>query len=175
MVKRVLLIAFQFPPMSGTNGIQRTLRFAQHLPKFGWEPIVLSANPRAYPVVGDDQLGDIAAGMPVKRAFALDTARHLAIAGKYPIILAMPDRWIRWWLGAVPSGLALLRKYQPQVVWSSPISSVLSLYYVAAMSRCPNVPSYARTRGKHRAKLLGGVLDSVLQLGVPGLQRSVVR
>ena len=119
MVKRVLLIAFQFPPMSGTSGIQRTLRFAQHLHKFGWEPIVLSADPRAYPTVSDDQLADIPPDLDVARAFALDTARHLAIAGRYPNILAMPDRWISWWLGAVPAGIALIRKYRPQVIWST--------------------------------------------------------
>jgi len=35
MVKRVLMVAFHFPPLVGNSGIQRTLRFAQHLPEFG--------------------------------------------------------------------------------------------------------------------------------------------
>jgi hypothetical protein len=42
-MKRILMIAYHFPPLAGSSGIQRTLRFVQHLPKFGWEPIVLSA------------------------------------------------------------------------------------------------------------------------------------
>ncbi|MCC6531361.1 MAG: glycosyltransferase [Burkholderiales bacterium] len=131
MVKRVLLVAFQFPPMSGTSGVQRTLRFAQHLPRFGWEPIVLTAHPRAYPEVSADQLADVPAHVPVKRAFALDSATHLALAGRYPKIIAMPDRWISWWCGAVPSGLGLIRKYRPQAIWSTyPIATA----HVVAMT-----------------------------------------
>ena len=42
------MVAFHFPPLAGSSGIQRTLRFVQHLPALGWEPIVLSAHPRAY-------------------------------------------------------------------------------------------------------------------------------
>ena len=47
-MKRLLMIAFHFPPMTGTSGVQRTLRFARDLPLFGWQPLVLTANPRAY-------------------------------------------------------------------------------------------------------------------------------
>ena len=46
MVKRVLMIAFHFPPLRGSSGIQRTLKFAQYLPQFGWTPVVISAHPR---------------------------------------------------------------------------------------------------------------------------------
>ena len=46
-MKRVLMIAYHFPPMRGSSGIQRTLKFAQYLPQEGWQPVVLSANPRA--------------------------------------------------------------------------------------------------------------------------------
>jgi len=46
-MKRVLMIAFHFPPLAGSSGIQRTLRFVQHLPALGWQPLVLSAKPMA--------------------------------------------------------------------------------------------------------------------------------
>lgn len=48
--RTALLIAFQFPPMRGSSAIQRTMRFAQHLPKFGWAPVVLTATPHTAPV-----------------------------------------------------------------------------------------------------------------------------
>ncbi|HEV8500072.1 MAG TPA: glycosyltransferase [Casimicrobiaceae bacterium] len=118
-MKRVLMVAFHFPPLRGSSGIQRTLRFAKYLPEFGWEPIVLTASPRAYDDVGDDLLADIPQGMQVTRAFALDTARHLALAGRYPAFLARPDRWKTWWLGAVPAGLRLIRRFAPQALWST--------------------------------------------------------
>jgi hypothetical protein len=117
--KRLLMIAYHFPPLRGSSGIQRTLRFARHLPEFGWEPIVLTAHPRAYESVGDDLMADVPAGVHVCRAFALDTSRHLAIGSRYPGMLARPDRFISWWLGAVPAGLALARRFAPSAIWST--------------------------------------------------------
>ena len=92
-MKRVLMIAYHFPPLAGSSGIQRTLRFMRHLPEFGWEPLVLTAHPRAYERTSSDQLADIPEGIVVARAPAFDAARHFAIAGRYPRFLARPDRW----------------------------------------------------------------------------------
>lgn len=119
MVKRVLMIAYHYPPMRGSSGIQRTLKFSQYLPECGWEPLVLSAHPRAYMNVGNDQLGDIPSELVVRRAWALDTSRHLAFKGRYLQAMALPDRWVSWWLGAVPAGLQMIRKYKPDVIWST--------------------------------------------------------
>jgi glycosyltransferase involved in cell wall biosynthesis len=57
--------------------------------------------------------------LDVRRAFALDTAKHLSLRGMFPQWLALPDRWSSWWLGAVPAGLALIRKLKPAVLWST--------------------------------------------------------
>jgi hypothetical protein len=118
-MKRLLMIAFHFPPLAGSSGIQRTLRFARYLPQFGWEPLILTSHPRAYERLSEDQLGDVASIAVVERAFALDSARHLAIQGRYPAFVARPDRWVSWWLGAVPTGLAMIRKYRPHALWST--------------------------------------------------------
>ena len=117
--RRVLMVAFHFPPMAGSSGIQRSLRFVQHLPSQGWDPIVLSAHPRVYDRTGSDLLAQVPASVPVHRAFALDTARHLSLGGRYPGALARPDRWSSWRLGALPAGLALIRRYRPDVIWST--------------------------------------------------------
>ncbi len=116
MVERVLMIAFHYPPMRGSSGIQRTLGFAHHLPRFGWEAQVLSAHPRAYPQVSPDEPDG---AVDVERCFALDTGRQLALKGRYPALLALPDRWIGWWLGAVPAGLRLIRRVRPSIIWST--------------------------------------------------------
>jgi hypothetical protein len=113
MVKRVLMIAYHYPPMQGGSGMQRTLAFTQHLPRAGWEPLVLSVTPNAYPT------RDSATDTPAHRSYALDTSRHLALRGRYPALLAQPDRWISWWLSAVPTGLRLIRQFRPQAIWSS--------------------------------------------------------
>lgn len=118
-MKRVLMVTFQFPPMAGTSGVQRALRFAQQLPDEGWSPSVLTAHPRVHAQIGADLLAEVPAGLPVRRAFALDAARHLSIAGRYPGWLARPDRWRSWLLGAIPAGLKLIRETRPDAIWST--------------------------------------------------------
>lgn len=118
-MKKVLMIAFHFPPLAGSSGIQRTVSFARHLPKYGWEPLILTAHPRAYERVSDDQMKDVPADMIVERAFALDSARHLALFGRHFALSARPDRWMTWWLGAVPLGLRMLGRHRPNALWST--------------------------------------------------------
>ena len=115
----VLMVAYHFPPLRGSSGIQRTLRFCRYLPEFGWNPIVLTAHPRAYEDVAEDLLADIPTGLVVKRAFALNTARHLAIGDRYPELLAIPDRWVSWLLGGVISGLSLIRQHRIKAIYST--------------------------------------------------------
>jgi len=120
-MKRLLMIAYHFPPFSASSGIQRTLGFARHLPAFGWQPLVLTAHPRAYPDLHRDSEHVDAPDEPmiVERAFALDASNHFALSGRYPSFLARPDRWSSWWIGAVPKGLAMIRKYRPHAIWST--------------------------------------------------------
>jgi glycosyltransferase involved in cell wall biosynthesis len=118
-VKRLLAIAYHFPPLAGSSGIQRTLRFVQQLPQFGWEALVLTCHPRAYEQVKADLLNDIPEGTVVERAFACDTARHLSIRGRYPQWLARPDRWVSWWPSAVITGRRMLRNYKPHAIFST--------------------------------------------------------
>jgi hypothetical protein len=40
-MKRVLMIAYIYPPQGG-SGVQRTVKFVRYLPSYGWEPLVLT-------------------------------------------------------------------------------------------------------------------------------------
>ena len=42
--RRVLMIAYHYPPCAISSGQQRTLSFSRHLPESGWEPIVLTVS-----------------------------------------------------------------------------------------------------------------------------------
>lgn len=118
-MQRVLMIAFHFPPLAVSSGIQRTLRFAQYLPAHGWEPLVLTASARAYERVSDDLLREVPEGLVVRRAWCLDASRHLALRRRYPAVLARPDRWANWALAAIPAGLDLVRRHRPAAIWST--------------------------------------------------------
>jgi glycosyltransferase involved in cell wall biosynthesis len=113
------MVAYHYPPCFGSSGVLRTLKFSRYLAAAGWEPLILTAHPRAYPETSPAQLAEIPPGVPVKRAWAVDAARHLAIRGRYVRRLALPDRWASWWLGAVPAGLRLVRRYRPLALWST--------------------------------------------------------
>jgi len=144
-MKRVLMIAFHFPPFAVSSGIQRTLCFARQLPQFGWDPLILTAHPRAYERVSRDQISDVASNTIVERAFALDSSRHLAIMGHYAAFSARPDRWVTWWLGAVPKGLAMIRKYHPDALWSTyPIATAHKIGHT--LQRLSGVPWIADFR-----------------------------
>jgi glycosyltransferase involved in cell wall biosynthesis len=116
----VLLIAYHFPPIRGSSGVQRTLRFAQHLPKFGWRPIVLSITPFAYPDTSPTAAGnELPADLEVHRAFGLDTGRHLSLFGRYPRALALPDRWATWRLWGVRAAMRIIRERNVSAIWST--------------------------------------------------------
>ena len=115
----VLMVAFHYPPCSGTSGVHRTLSFSRHLPRQGWRPIILTARPPAYESTDDGKLSQIPDDAIVRRVFALDASRHLSVRGRYARATALPDRWITWWLGAVPTGLRLIRTHRPAVIWST--------------------------------------------------------
>ncbi|WP_308494302.1 glycosyltransferase [Duganella lactea] len=143
--RAVLMIAFHYPPMRGSSGVQRTLKFSQYLPALNWQPVVLTAHPRAYGNPGDDQLGEIPSSVLVCRAFALDAARHLSWRGRYPGWLALPDRWVSWLIGALPAAMMLLRQHRPQVIWSTyPIATAHLIGY--ALHRLTGLPWIADLR-----------------------------
>lgn len=143
--KKVLMVAFHFPPQAGSSGILRTLNFVKYLPRSGWEPVVLTANPRAYTEQRNDLVAAIPPGTRVLRAFALDAAQHLSVVGKYPRILAVPDRWASWWLGAVFRGLREIRRQRPELIWSTyPISTAHLIG--ASLSRLSGLPWVADFR-----------------------------
>lgn len=123
-MKRLLVIAFHFPPVGYSSGVHRTLKFVQYLRSQGWESIVLTVIPGAYPVTSEDQLAEVPNGMVVDRVFTLDAVRHLSIFGRYPGFLAHPDRWGSWQWFAIKHARRLIELYRPVAIFSTyPIAS----------------------------------------------------
>lgn len=117
--QQALLIAYHFPPQAGSSGIQRTLSFSKNLSEQHWQPTVLSVNPVAYEAQNSSQLSQLPENLNVRRAWAIDIKRHLGVFGRYPEILALPDRWSTWWICAVPLGLWIIYKNQVRVIWTT--------------------------------------------------------
>jgi glycosyltransferase involved in cell wall biosynthesis len=143
--RKVLMIAFHFPPFRGSSGMQRTLRFAQHLPRFGWQPIVLSISPVAYDNKTYGPGNEIPGHVEVHRAFGLDAARHLSLFGKYFRRLALPDRWSTWRYWAIPKALELIERCKPDALWTTfPIATAHEIG--CELVRRRNVPWVAEFR-----------------------------
>jgi len=54
-LKKVLIIYPHFPP-SNLAGVHRPRLFAQHLPSFGWEPVILTVHEHYYEEALDKNL-----------------------------------------------------------------------------------------------------------------------
>ncbi len=119
LVNRVLMIAFHYPPVAGSSGVLRTLKFSRYLPDHDWEPIVLTVKPGAYRERRPGQLAEIPDGAKVIRCCALDASRHLSIGGRYPFALGCPDNWMVWQYSGVLAGLRAIRRFRPNVIWST--------------------------------------------------------
>lgn len=138
-MKRVLMVAFHYPPAANSTGWQRAYYFSKYFQKYGWEPIVLTANYRAYEHHDSDLEKLIPPQFRVVRSFALDSFRHLSIGGKYFRWAALPDRWITWVPDSVVRGVRLVKKYRPQIIYSTfPIPTAILIGFL--VHRLTGVP-----------------------------------
>jgi glycosyltransferase involved in cell wall biosynthesis len=118
-MRRILLIAYHFPPLFGSSGIQRTLRFAQYLPSYGWEPHVLTVTRNALFASDPSTLADIPSDCHVVRVPCLDAQRHLSLFGYYPPWVAVPDRWSSWAILGPAVASRVCRERQIDAIWST--------------------------------------------------------
>jgi hypothetical protein len=122
--RRLLYIAFHFPPLQGSTGIARTLSFARYLREWNWDVTVLTVKPSVYPQIREENYASIPEHVKVVRTLAFDTQRHLALFGRYPALLAMPDKYQSWILFGVLRALRIIRTWRPHAVVSTyPVAS----------------------------------------------------
>jgi len=154
-MRKVLLIAQEYPPAKGA-GVERTFALSRDLQDFGWQPIVLTMKPRAY------DMFDTSRKIPhdlvpyVFRAFSFNAARDFSLAGKYPGILSIPDRWSSWFFDGYRTGYNLISQYQPQLIWSTfPVAtSHLIALFLKKRSGLPWVCDFRDPMPFHYSKCL---------------------
>lgn len=152
--KNVLMVGFHFPPSTLSSGHLRLLAFTKYLPALGWNPIVLTARGNVYERSDPASLATIPRDTCVYRAIALDARRHMGIYGKYPSVLARPDRWISWWPMAVLAGLRIMRRQQIHAIWST--YPIMTAHLVAhTLSRMRGMPWVADFRDPVASSVAG--------------------
>lgn len=135
--KRVLIVAYYFPPAGGP-AVQRILQFVEHLSDYGWAPEVLTVRAGAYPNRDPSLLDAVPNAVPVHRTASLDPLALYArltsggeggdsktlpagsLGSSDGSLLERLARWVRaniflpdarvgWWPFAVYEGRKLLR------------------------------------------------------------------
>jgi len=75
-MQKVLIVTYYWPPGSGA-GVQRWLKFAKYLPQYGWEPVILTVDPKfaTYPAIDESLNEDIPSELIVHKTSAVDYFR----------------------------------------------------------------------------------------------------
>ena len=171
MSRRVLLVAYYFPPLGGIGSL-RALGHARHLPEHGWEPTVLAPRAGAYHrdealSFPDDHVvrtGSIEFSRLGKRALRTggDDSVPAQVAGARALVRAashaalyFPDAQVGWIPFALRAGRRALRERPFEAVLSS--SFPVSGHVVARrLARAAGVPWIAEFRDPWSEMLLPG-------------------
>ena len=140
-MKKVLIITYYWPP-SGGPGVQRVLKFCKYLPKYGWQPVILTVKDGEYPARDETLLSEsIDMETHLSDAFSFysifnwitgnnSVPTHQLSKSKDDTLFTKFARWIRynlvipdgrigWYSGAVKKGKELLDNQNFDLIFSS--------------------------------------------------------
>jgi len=152
VVKKVLMICYYFPPIV-TSGVTRSVEFSKLLPRYGWEPLVLTVKHSKDPWVQADLAAE-PEGIRVERTFEWNLAgvvdflhgcwcrvgRFLGMSPRRNLFreyLCIPDSQIAWFSTIPARKLA----YECDLIYASctPFSSSVSGAIVKRLTGRPLV------------------------------------
>ena len=139
MIKKVLIIAYYFPPVGG-GGVQRTSKFVKYLPELKWEPVVLTVKKKIFKKTNRQLdislLEDIPKGVHVVRTDCIDLGNISktiktqletrsvksslkSLINKIAGLLINPDSQMLWIPVATMVGLKLIKKHKIDIIFST--------------------------------------------------------
>jgi hypothetical protein len=136
---KVLIISYYAPPV-GMAGAMRMTKLTKYLPRFNWQPYILTTKPIAYYHYDYELLNDLK-NIPIFRSENLDIARILYLLkipqsavsmgiGKLSLLtnfLLFPDAKILWTPFAYRLGCKIIKDIKPEIIWTTatPFSTLL--------------------------------------------------
>lgn len=114
--RRVLFVAYQFPPAGGV-GVQRVTKFVKYLPEFGWESSVLTVSNPSVPLMDESFSKDIPAGTIIRRARTLEPGYAVKHAVSKSSDAGQSSWWKKTLKSAVRSASNLVLQPDAQVLW----------------------------------------------------------
>jgi glycosyltransferase involved in cell wall biosynthesis len=167
----VLLVTYLFPPIGGP-GVQRNLKYVKYLPKFNWDPWVLTVKHINYHVYDSSLLSEVRDPHKVIRTGSLDPLRltsfmapsEQSVAGKQAVrntrlsmtslpvkayralrdFVTFPDPQIGWVPFAYFRGLQVIRQHNIKAIVGAmePISDTLVAYLLSRKTGIPYLIDY---------------------------------
>jgi glycosyltransferase involved in cell wall biosynthesis len=113
---RVLMVTYYFPPLGGV-GVQRTLKYMTYLPRWGWQPAVLTPRNPAYTVRDPTLLDVLPPDLEVNRSASLEPG---SLPNSVLLLLSRPDASGATDLGGRPTrgGLPGRLLWKSMIAWS---------------------------------------------------------
>ncbi|MDU5080372.1 glycosyltransferase [Tissierella carlieri] len=133
-MEKVLIIANEFPPMGGA-GVQRTTKFVKYLPKFGYEPVVITKEHVA-DLTDKTLLEDLPKNLKVYRLKPYDTVNKKGIL-RLPFKflgtrILSPDSEFFWYYFNRDKIVEIIKKENINIIYTTsfPYSSHLMGLYI---------------------------------------------
>ncbi len=135
---RLLMVVRDYPP-ANTPATLRALGFARYLPEFGWDASVVTMRAGAGAPSDASLLRQMPEERSVYRAFGFDSKDVFSVFGRYPQLLAMPDRNVSWLPSGVIQALRAVRSGGVEVLFSSgpPLTAHCIAHVVQRMTKLP--------------------------------------
>ena len=145
MPNKILIITYSFPP-SNHAAVHRILRFCKWLPRYGWEPIILTVKDGHYDRYDTELNKFVPDDLKVYKAssFELNDRFWGKIQKRGMIRIAIPDRQITWVPDAVLKGKQLINKHGINIVFTTlgPYSTALIGYFLKRITGVKWVMDY---------------------------------
>ncbi|MDD4606732.1 MAG: glycosyltransferase [Patescibacteria group bacterium] len=155
-MKKVLIISYFFPP-SGGGGIQRTLKFIKYLPKFNWQPFVLTSHQKGYCHLQKEEANQISKNIKIKRTLC-PFYKFLTFPGfskpnlknfllrilKWPLLFFIPDQFMGWTLTSRLAGLKSILEEKIDLIYTTgpPFSTHLLGNFLKKKTHLPWVADF---------------------------------
>jgi hypothetical protein len=142
--RKLLMIAFHYPPSNTSSGGLRPLKFGKYLGEFGWDSSVLTVPVHCHESTDPALLRQIPPGVTVHRAFCVDAKATFSIRGRHPGFVVVPDRYVSWLPFAVRRALRIVREENVDALFStSPIPTAhLIALVVKRLTKLPWVADF---------------------------------
>jgi glycosyltransferase involved in cell wall biosynthesis len=147
--KRVLVLAYFFPPLGG-GGVPRTLKFIRYLEPLGWDATVITTNSLAYRAHDASLLEEVPAGTRVIRTGELPLLKWIGLAAqrlgldRLRQYAMWPDGGRGWAPLALVAAHKEIRRQRPDVILSTsaPAGAHLAAIWLSRRTGIPWVADF---------------------------------